>query len=147
MSNQFDCRNGSHHSIPKTIQQLLVIVAAIGLVFAIVKWNWGLAIFLASLLPLAYGVYRWRRSSGLARLLATAWILVGAGLVYGTSPGPYVGSTVILHRLTGAGQSMNSWFGFLYRPHIELCTGRFGSEPFNTVFTDYIVQWQVLCGL
>ena len=133
--------------MPKSIQHLLAIVAAIALCFAIVRWNWGLAIFLVSLALLFYGVYSWRRSSGLARLLPSAFLFIAIGLVYATSPGPYVGAMVVVHRLTGAGSDMNTWFNFVYRPHIELCTGRFGSEGFNTIFTDYIVQWQVLCGL
>ncbi|MDM4019484.1 hypothetical protein [Roseiconus lacunae] len=133
--------------MPKSIQQLLSIVATIALCFAIIKWNWGLAIFLGTLAALFFGVHSWRKASGFARILPAAILLISVGLVYAVSPGPYVGAMVIIHRLTGAGSHMNTWYNFIYRPHVELCTGRFGSEGFNTIYTDYIVQWQLLCGL
>ena len=111
---------------------------------ALLRMNWGLALFATAGIPLAWGILRLFQSPPPDRI--TTWILLVAGvfLVYALSPGPFVAMGQLYYQVTGSGEVWNWAWAWLYRPHIELMTGRFGSEPFQESFTEYLIQWQIL---
>ena len=109
--------------------------------------NWGLALFVTVVIPLAWGIIRLFQSPPPDRI--TTWILVAVGAfsVYALSPGPFVAFGQLYYQVTGSSGWWNEVWTWLYHPHLELMTGRFGSEPFQDNFTNYLIQWQILFSL
>ncbi|WP_146537610.1 hypothetical protein [Rubripirellula reticaptiva] len=129
----------------KPIAKSITIVAGVALWVLLVKLNWGLALFLVSLTPLALGVARLSRRPTPNRW-DTFWLISGGLLLlYALSPGPYAGCGQLYYQFTGSPGFWGGAFSHVYSPHMALSVGRFGSEQFNTGLWDYIVQWQILC--
>ena len=131
--------------IPKSIRSLLMTVFAIACFFGLLWFNWGLVLAIAAFAPLAYGLRRLNAANNQSRVLTFVLLLGGCLLAYIFSPGPFVGVAEVSHATLGTSGPMNDVFNYIYRPHLEFCTGRYASEVFNRLFTDYIVQWQLLC--
>lgn len=129
---------------PETLGGWMFLVFGAACCLAIIRLNWGLALFVMAMTPLAWGIVRCRQETPPDQV--TTWILLGSGvlLAYAFSPGPFVALGQVYYHVTGSSGWWNSVWGWIYRPHLELMTGRFGSEPFRNGFTDYIIQWQIL---
>ncbi len=125
---------------------LAVVFTAICLIL-IFQWNWGLALFLASITPLVYGTARLVRNPAPDSMDTFLLLAGGTLLAYAFSPGPFVGCGQLYYQVTGSSGFWSEAFSWIYSPHIALCTGRFGSAQFNTGFWNYIIQWQLLCSL
>ncbi|TWU60359.1 hypothetical protein Poly51_06340 [Rubripirellula tenax] len=120
-------------------------LTASALWLVVFRLNWGLALFLAAIAPLALGVARLVQTQASNRWDSFWLIFGGLLLAYAFAPGPYVGLGQLYYQVTGSPGFWGEAFSVVFSPHMALSVGRFGSDQFNTGLWDYIVQWQILC--
>ncbi|MEM6474479.1 MAG: hypothetical protein AAF802_33410 [Planctomycetota bacterium] len=129
-----------------TIRKLMICTLLMGLAFSLLSWNWGIAFFAASFIPLFWCVSV-RKALSQRKFVCASGFAVSTALIYLFSCGPYMAFLATFYGNNAPPPAVDTITSTLYAPHWLVADGPQATDSRFRIHAGefvnaYNLQWQ-----